>query len=108
MLAPLVGVTPMYALCFLGYGVGKQIFWTENTLRDLDLTRIGLAGATSGLFTTPILAPLERLKCVLQIQNAAAATDSSIQKFAGPIPLAQHILKTEGVQSLFRGYLATN
>lgn len=108
MLAPLVGVTPMYALCFLGYGVGKQIFWTETTLADLDLARIGLAGATSGFFTTPILAPLERLKCVLQVQNAAAERDPTIKRFAGPLPLAQHILKTEGVRSLFRGYLATN
>lgn len=108
MAAPLVGVTPMYALCFLGYGVGKQIFWTERTLPDLDLARIGLAGATSGLFTTPILAPLERLKCVLQVQNAAAERDPTVKRFPGPMPLAKHILATEGVQSLFRGYLATN
>lgn len=25
MAAPLVGVTPMYAVCFLGFGVGKQL-----------------------------------------------------------------------------------
>src|SRR3954464_7074926 len=102
MLAPLVGVTPMYALCFLGYGVGKQIFWTERTLADLDLARIGAAGATSGLFPTPILAPLERLKCVLQVQNARAATDTSVRHFAGPYELARHIYATEGVRSLFR------
>jgi len=97
-----------YALCFLGYGVGKQIFWTDRTLQDLDLVRIGLAGATSGLFTTPILAPLERLKCVLQVQNAQQAGTSTGPRFAGPLPLAQHILATEGYRSLFRGYLATN
>jgi len=108
MLAPLMGVTPMYSLCFLGYGIGKQIFWTDSTLQDLDLARIGLAGATSGLFTTPILAPLERLKCVLQVQNARAVADPTIKKFAGPLPLAKHILATNGVRSLFRGYLATN
>jgi len=106
--APLLGVTPMYSLCFLGYGVGKQIFWTEHTLQDLDLMRIGLAGATSGIFTTPILAPLERLKCVLQVQNARAAEDPTIKKFSGPFPLAKHILATEGARSLFRGYFATN
>lgn len=25
MAAPLVGVTPMYAICFLGFGVGKSL-----------------------------------------------------------------------------------
>ena len=70
MVAPLTGVTPMYSLCFFGYGIGKKIFCRENSFRDLELTRIGLAGATSGIFTTPILAPLERLKCILQVQNA--------------------------------------
>lgn len=107
MLAPLVGVTPMYALVFLGYGVGKNIFWTDKTLEDLELTRIGLAGATSGLFSTPILAPLERLKCVLQIQNATAPKEGE-KRFAGPMDLGKHIIKTEGVRSVFRGYMATN
>lgn len=107
MLAPLIGVTPMYALCFLGYGVGKQIFWTDKTLSDLEYTRIGLAGATTGIFTTPILAPLERLKCVLQVQNARAAQPGE-KRFAGPMELGKHIWQTEGARSLFRGYLATN
>jgi len=25
MAAPLVGVTPMYAICFLGYGIGQDL-----------------------------------------------------------------------------------
>ncbi len=25
MAAPLIGVTPMYAVCFLGFGIGKQL-----------------------------------------------------------------------------------
>ena len=25
MLAPLIGVTPMFAVCFYGYGVGKKL-----------------------------------------------------------------------------------
>jgi len=107
MLAPLTGVIPMYSLCFLGYGVGKQIFCNENSFRDLELGRIGLAGATSGLFTTPILAPLERLKCTLQVQNAKPAQPGEV-RFRGPWDLGKHIYKTGGIRSLNRGYLATN
>eukprot|EP01125_Pyxidicula_operculata_P001521 TRINITY_DN11384_c0_g1_i1.p1 TRINITY_DN11384_c0_g1~~TRINITY_DN11384_c0_g1_i1.p1 ORF type:complete len:298 (-),score=49.27 TRINITY_DN11384_c0_g1_i1:75-968(-) len=107
MVAPLVGVTPMYALCFFGYSIGKWIFCDENSFKDLDLVRIGLAGATSGIFTTPILAPLERLKCVLQVQNARQPVEGEV-RFKGPIDLGKHILSTGGYQSLFRGYMATN
>jgi len=125
MLAPLMGVTPMYSLCFLGYDLGKWIFTGPNTYRDLDLVPIGLAGATSGLFTTPILAPLERAKCILQIQGdrakraaAAATTTTTTQsssttsanaepKFRGPMDVYKHLYKTGGIASVNRGFFAT-
>jgi solute carrier family 25 carnitine/acylcarnitine transporter 20/29 len=87
--APLVGVTPMYALCFFGYGVGQKIFCRENSFRDLELLRIGLAGAVSGAFTTPILAPGERAKCVLQTQSNAPGA----QTFKGPVEVWKHLYK---------------
>jgi solute carrier family 25 carnitine/acylcarnitine transporter 20/29 len=110
MAAPLVTVTPMYSLCFLGYSVGKWIFTTPETYKNLyftDLVKIGLAGATSGFFTTPILAPMERVKCILQIQNMHPPKEGEI-RFKGSYDLASHILKTGGLRSLNRGYLATN
>lgn len=88
--APLAGVTPMYALCFFGYGVGQQIFCRENSFRDLELTRIGLAGAVSGAFTTPILAPGERAKCVLQTQHMFPEA----KQFKGPMDVWKHLYKT--------------
>jgi len=105
MAAPLYGVTPMYMLCFFGYGVGKQIFTTEEMYKRLslsDLFYIGLAGATSGLFTTPILAPGERLKCLLQVQGQKGEN-----KFKGPGDLARHLYRTGGMKSLCRGFFAT-
>ena len=39
------------------------------SFKDLHLLEIAAAGATSGIFTTPILAPLERVKCVLQVSK---------------------------------------
>jgi len=45
MLAPLTGVTPMYSLCFLGYSFGQKLFCKEDTYKNLDLVRIGLAGS---------------------------------------------------------------
>jgi len=110
MTAPLFTVTPMYSLCFFGYYIGKKIFTTEETykrLSPMDLLYIGLAGATSGFFTTPILAPMERVKCILQIQNMHPPKEGEV-RFKGSMDLASHILKTGGIRSLNRGYLATN
>jgi len=110
MMAPLVTYTPMYALCFFGYSVGKDIFTTPETYKNLNFNnamKIGLAGATSGFFTTPILAPVERVKCIMQIQNMNPPKPGEI-RFKGTSDLALHILKTGGVRSLCRGYWATN
>jgi hypothetical protein len=57
MAAPLAGVAPMYALCFLGYGVGKKVFCDDDAFEKSKLVQIGLAGAVSSFFTTPILGP---------------------------------------------------
>lgn len=103
--APLAGVTPMYALCFLGYGIGKGIFCDADAFDKLKLGQIAMAGATSAFFTTPILAPGERLKCILQVQ-----TDKS--KFKGPGDVGRHLWKeagggVAGLRSINRGFCAT-
>lgn len=97
MTSPLSGVVPMYALCFYGYGVGKKIFCDETSFRDLKLHHIAAAGATSAVFTTPILAPLERVKCVMQMRGVP---DS-------PLRLGREMLATGGIASLNRGFWAT-
>lgn len=35
MTTPLVGITPIYAICFFGYGVGKKL---QTTDPDQELT----------------------------------------------------------------------
>jgi len=107
MLAPLIGVTPMYMVCFLGYGVGKQIFTTEKSYRDLELVNIGLAGATSGIFTTPLLAPLERIKCILQVQENAAKIGLPATNYKGAKDCGMDIYRKGGINAIFRGFWAT-
>eukprot|EP01099_Mayorella_cantabrigiensis_P004796 TRINITY_DN365_c0_g1_i1.p1 TRINITY_DN365_c0_g1~~TRINITY_DN365_c0_g1_i1.p1 ORF type:complete len:329 (+),score=91.19 TRINITY_DN365_c0_g1_i1:84-989(+) len=98
--APLAGVTPMYMLCFLGYEVGKHIFCTPQSFTDLKLFEIAAAGATSAIFTTPILAPGERLKCVLQVQKDKT-------RFKGPIDVFKALYAEGGIRSVSRGFSAT-
>ena len=66
--------------------------------------RIGLAGATSGLFTTPILAPGERIKCTLQVQKPGP--DGKL-KYNGPMDCAKKLYAEGGIRSLNRGFAAT-
>ena len=67
MAAPLMGVTPMFAVCFLGFGIGKKL---QQKSPDDKLSAIQLfnAGMLSGVFTTAIMTPGERIKCLLQVQ----------------------------------------
>lgn len=59
----------MFAVCFLGFGIGKKL---QQTSPDQKLTAIQLfnAGMLSGVFTTAIMTPGERIKCLLQVRVA--------------------------------------
>ena len=64
--APIVGVAPIFALSFMGFGIGKKIQQTHPE-HELNLGQLALAGGISGVLTTSIMAPGERIKCILQV-----------------------------------------
>lgn len=99
--APLTGVAPIFAMSFLGYGVGKKL---QQKTDDEKLTPLQLfyAGAFSGIFTTIITAPGERIKCLLQIQHGQA-----VAKYSGPIDCAKQLYKEGGLRSIYKGTGAT-
>lgn len=101
MAAPLVGVTPMFAVCFFGFGVGKRI---QQKTPDEELTyrQLFQAGMISGVFTTGIMVPGERIKCLLQIQQGSAEV-----KYAGPVDCAKQLYKEGGIRSIYKGTAAT-
>ena len=69
--APLVGTAPIFALSFAGFDLGKTIFSSLKTDKNEPLGVAGLmgAGGFSGILTTTIMAPGERIKCILQVFN---------------------------------------
>lgn len=108
MSAPLMGVTPIFALCFWAYGVGKTMLksaYGYTSDAQLTLFDFGVAGALSAIPTTAIMAPGERIKCILQVQDAQGAVGG--KKFSGPGEVVKHLVKTEGIRSVFRGSAAT-
>lgn len=101
MAAPLSGVAPIFAISFFGYSVGKKL---QQRVPDEKLTTLQLfyAGAFSGIFTTVIMAPGERIKCLLQIQHADAKP-----KYNGPVDCAKQLYKEGGIRSIYKGTCAT-
>ncbi|KAI9189686.1 carnitine transporter [Blastocladiella emersonii ATCC 22665] len=104
MATPLIGVTPTFSVCFWGYDQGKRLArYLGDTAPDaqLSLTQIGFAGALSAVPTTLLMTPMERIKCVLQVQ-----TEGNI-KYKGPADAARGIIAESGVKGLFTGTTAT-
>ncbi|XP_073988831.1 carnitine/acylcarnitine carrier protein colt, mitochondrial [Rhodnius prolixus] len=98
--APLAGVAPIFAISFFGFGVGKRLFAKKG--EELSLTRLFGAGAFSGIFTTTIMAPGERIKCLLQIQQGQAKP-----KYSGPSDVVKQLYKEGGIRSIYKGTVAT-
>ena len=57
-------------------------------------TQLAIAGGFSGFLTTSVMAPGERIKCILQVQQAATGPP----KYDGPI----HVIKVKSTLLIFK------
>ncbi|KAJ2588521.1 carnitine transporter [Coemansia sp. RSA 1722] len=104
MAAPLVGATPVFAICFWGYDMGQKIMRSVYNLSPSDklsTNQILFAGGFSAIPTTAVMAPMERIKCTLQVASSTGVT------YKGPADAAMGIIRTGGITSLFKGTCAT-
>ncbi|XP_029012255.1 mitochondrial carnitine/acylcarnitine carrier protein [Betta splendens] len=99
--APLAGVAPMMAISFFGFGLGKQLQQPDPG-KPLTHMQIFMSGCLAGVFTTVIVAPGERVKCLLQVQ--AAGGD---RKYSGPLDCVVRLYKEQGLRSVYRGTVLT-
>ncbi|XP_027858075.1 mitochondrial carnitine/acylcarnitine carrier protein isoform X3 [Xiphophorus couchianus] len=101
MAAPIIGVTPMFAVCFFGFGLGKKL--QQRTPDDiLTYPQLFAAGMLSGVFTTAIMTPGERIKCLLQIQASSGKV-----KYAGPMDCVKQLYKESGIRGIYKGTALT-
>lgn len=111
--APLVGVTPMFAVSFWGYDLGKtlvQKFSTvpiKNDTPQYSIAQISAAGAFSAVPMTLITAPFERVKVLLQIQGQNPPPPGQKPKYSGGLDVVRQLYKEGGVRSVFRGSAMT-
>ncbi|CDM37688.1 hypothetical protein DTO013E5_6231 [Penicillium roqueforti] len=111
--APLVGVTPMFAVSFWGYDVGKTLvskFSTvpvKNDTPQYSIAQISSAGFFSAIPMTLITAPFERVKVLLQIQGQKQLAPGEKPQYSGGLDVVRQLYKEGGVRSVFRGSAMT-
>ncbi|KAL8696021.1 MAG: hypothetical protein Q9201_007862 [Fulgogasparrea decipioides] len=121
--APLVGVTPMFAVSFWGFDVGKSLVRTfssppsssstpsgTNTsvrTQPFTIAQISLAGFFSAIPMTLITAPFERVKVLLQIQGQKPLSPGQKPKYSSGLDVVRQLYAEGGIRSVFRGSAMT-
>lgn len=104
MATPIIGVAPMYAICFFSFTMGKKLQQSDEK-HIYSLRELFAAGALAGLSTTVILAPGERIKCLLQVQNANPTGAGT--KYTGPADCFKQLYRQGGIRNVYVGTVAT-
>ncbi|KAL8997785.1 MAG: hypothetical protein Q9169_003034 [Polycauliona sp. 2 TL-2023] len=109
--APLVGVTPMFAVSFWGFDVGKSLVRSFSPSTDAQtpftIAQISTAGFFSAIPMTLITAPFERVKVLLQIQGQKNLAPGEKPKYSGGVDVVRQLYKEGGIKSVFRGSAMT-
>ncbi|KAL4783365.1 mitochondrial carrier domain-containing protein [Aspergillus varians] len=111
--APLVGVTPMFAVSFWGYDLGKTLVSSlsevevKNNTPQYTIGQISAAGFFSAIPMTLITAPFERVKVLLQIQGQNPPPPGQKPKYSGGVDVVRQLYKEGGIKSVFRGSAMT-
>ncbi|CAM0138665.1 mitochondrial ornithine carrier protein [Umbelopsis sp. WA50703] len=76
----------------------------DESLQQLSLNQLIVAGTISGAFTSLVLTPVELIKCKLQVQQHGSPSTIS---FRGPLHIITHTFHQNGLAGFYRGHLAT-
>lgn len=95
--APLIAVTPMFAVSFWSYDMGQRImgYLQQKHTSQLNLYDKCVAGGLSAIPTTALMAPSERIKVLMQTAQPG--------QYTSMIDCAKRVYQTGGIQSIFRG-----
>lgn len=99
------GLARIASVCFWGYDLGKNIMYSATGTQKSDklpLSSLVIAGGISALPATALMTPIERVKCLLQVQEGAGA-----KKYKGPVDVVRVLYKEGGIKSIYKGTGAT-
>uniref|UniRef100_A0A2K6K7M6 Solute carrier family 25 member 20 n=1 Tax=Rhinopithecus bieti TaxID=61621 RepID=A0A2K6K7M6_RHIBE len=98
MAAPIIGVTPMFAVCFFGKKLQQK--HSEDVL---SYPQLFAAGVLSGTFTTGIVTPGAPIECWLQFQASSGET-----KYIGTLDCAKKLYQEFGIRGIYKRTCALN
>jgi hypothetical protein len=124
VLAPVAGACVELGLTFWAYHFSLDLLkiayqYTSDGKRVLDPTNlnlfeVGYGGAMCGVFTTFLMAPIELVKCKMQVQanrletlEAGAIAREQGVIYRGLTHVLIHTIKTQGFKGAFRGFIPT-
>jgi len=97
--APLVGVAPIFALSFAGNAAGQQMVRAATGHEKLSYGEYFLGGMIAGVYSTVIMAPGERIKCLLQTAEPG--------KYKGMGDCAKQLYRQGGITNVYKGTVLT-
>ncbi|GBG34310.1 Mitochondrial carnitine/acylcarnitine carrier protein [Hondaea fermentalgiana] len=103
MAAPLAGITPIFAVYFWGFDLGKQIARVvegKGPEEQISTAGIMFAGGFSAIPGSAVMVPGDRIKVILQTQGEK-------KLYNGPIDCAKKIYAEEGIRGLYKGTALT-
>eukprot|EP00529_Nitzschia_sp_RCC80_P027041 CAMPEP_0113457204 /NCGR_PEP_ID=MMETSP0014_2-20120614/9286_1 /TAXON_ID=2857 /ORGANISM="Nitzschia sp." /LENGTH=289 /DNA_ID=CAMNT_0000348689 /DNA_START=91 /DNA_END=960 /DNA_ORIENTATION=- /assembly_acc=CAM_ASM_000159 len=95
--APLIAVTPAFAVSFWSYDIAGRGIRRYNGYDDkasLSIGQVSLAGAWSGVPLAIIFGPTDRIKCLMQVDNG---------KYKSFMDCFGQTYRDGGMRSVFRG-----
>lgn len=100
--APLLSISPVYAMYFWGYDLGERMARSiegKDSDEQLSLRGIAFAGAVSSIPGTIAMVPGDRIKVVLQAQGQGSIP----VKYSGSADCLGKLIQEEGIAGLYRG-----
>lgn len=95
--APLLAVTPAFAVSFWSYDVAVRAIVQHSNLdnpNQMTLSQVAFAGGLSGFPLALIIGPTERIKCLLQVNTS---------KYTGFMDCLKQVYREGGIRSALRG-----
>jgi len=92
--APLLAVTPAFAVSFSAYEYAKTTQLQSSYQTELSMSQTAVAGGFSGIWLALVVGPLERFKCLMQVDKS---------RYTGFKDCVRQVYKEGGIRSVFRG-----
>jgi hypothetical protein len=101
--SPVVGAAFEAAVLFSSFGQMTYLITGAKLPENMSMPQVLVSGAASGFAVAHVLAPIELVKCKIQVQTKGHTASA----YSGPLQCAYSILKSQGPLALFHGYQST-